>query len=185
MLLNGDNQNQIIAFQPLDGYNVQETDSVVKEISLFFNKKVIVLSPIEIPQTFINPIVNQYSSDSIVQFLSRLQNDTIVEIVGLTHKPVFTIKDGKPGPYFLEDIFGMGYQPGNSCVVSDFKFSTPDISSYNHRLKTVIIHEIGHNMGLPHCNDEKCVMSENNGNVLRLDKSVTEFCAKCSKVLKR
>jgi archaemetzincin len=182
--LNSNKQKQIIAFQPLGDYNGQEIDSVVKEISRFYNKQVIVLKPIEIPKTFFNRVVNQYSADSILNLLSRLQNDTLIEIVGLTHKPIFTIKEGKPVPYYDEKIFGLGYQPGYSCVVSDFKFSTPYITIFNHRLKTVIIHEIGHNLGLGHCENDKCIMSKNNGSVTNLDYySGKDYCAKCRTTL--
>jgi archaemetzincin len=183
--LNNSKQNQIIAFQPLGEFNGQEIDSVVIKISRFFNKKVIILQPIEIPETFLSPIVGQYSADSIIHLLSRLQNDTIIEIVGLTHYPIFTIKNSKAGTYFDQKIFGLGYQPGNSCVVSDFKFGTPIITQLTYRLKNVIIHEIGHNIGLPHCTDEKCVMSESNGSSLMLDINGGEYCAKCIKMLSR
>lgn len=151
MSLNSNKQNQIIAFQPLDDYNEQEIDSIVKEVSRFYNKQVIALKPIE--------------------------------IVGLTHKPIFTMKDAKPVPYFDEKVFGMGYQPGNSCIVSDFKFGTTNVLIYNHRVKTVILHEIGHNLGLSHCKDDKCIMSENNGDLMTLDRSSNEYCAKCKKTL--
>ena len=183
--LNSDKQNQIISIQPLGEFDEQIIDSVAKELSHFFNKKVLVLKPIEIPKTFFLPILNQYSADSIIQLLSRLQNDTIIEIVGVTHNPVFTIKTVTNGAYYNEKIFGLGYQPGNSCVVSDFKFGPPNGPNHVHRLKTVIIHEIGHNIGLPHCKEEKCVMSENNGSLSMLDKSESEYCAKCNKILKQ
>jgi archaemetzincin len=182
--LNSTRQKQIIAFQPLDDYSGQEIDSVVKEISRFYNKQVIVLKPIEIPKTFFDTVVKQYSADSILNLLSLLQNDTLIEIVGLTYKPIFTIKDAKHRPYYDEKIFGLGYQPGNSCVVSYFKFSTPYVTIFNHRLKTVIIHEIGHNLGLGHCEDDKCIMSKNNGSVTNLDYySGNDYCAKCRTTL--
>ena len=183
--LNSDNQNQIISIQPLGEFDDQTIDSVAKELSHFFNKKVLVLKPIEIPKTFFLPVLSQYSADSIIQYLSRLQNDSIIEIVGLTHSPIFTIKTVKNGAYYNEKIFGIGYQPGNSCVISDFKFGITNDMNLIHRLKTVIIHEIGHNMGLPHCKNEKCVMSENNGSLPMLDKSGSEYCAKCNKILKQ
>lgn len=159
-------------------------DAAVKEIARYFNKKTIILNPIEIPLRFFNPVINQYSADSIIHLLSRLQNDSIVEVIGLTHQPVFTIKHVKAGGYFDEKIFGMGYQPGNACVVSDFTFGIPDTNIHTHRLKIVVMHEIGHNMGLPHCSDGKCIMSENNGSLRLLDNSAAAYCAQCSKKIK-
>lgn len=176
-------RNQIIAFVPFDDYNVLEITSVINEVSHFYNKKVIILNPVDIPVNFFNPAIQQYSADSLIMLLSKFRNDTIIEIIGLTHKPVFTTKQAKPMDYFAETIFGMAYQPGNSCIVSDFKFRTTDIKIYNQRLRNVIIHETGHNLGLSHCKDGKCIMSENNGDIKILDKSENNYCRKCRKIL--
>ena len=178
-------RKQIIAFVPFADYNVLEITSVINEVSHFYNKKVIILNPVDMPGNFFNPVIKQYSADSLIMLLSKLRNDTIIEIIGLTHKPLFTIKQAKPMDYFAETIFGMAYQPGNACIVSDFKFRTIDIKIYNQRLRNVIIHETGHNLGLSHCNDDKCIMSENNGDVKILDNSENDYCRKCKKILIR
>ena len=177
-------ENQIIAFQPLDDFNMLEIDPVITEISLFYKKRVIVLKPINIPASFLNLEIQKYSADSIVMFLSKLQNDTIAEIIGLTNKPIFTIKDANNVPYYDEKIFGMGFQPGNSCVVSDYRFRTPNTIVFNNFLRNVIIHEVGHNLGLPHCKDIKCIMSTNTGDIGKLNNSNNTYCKKCKKTIK-
>ncbi len=177
--LNNNGKKQIIAFVPLDNYySTLEISSVINEVSYFYNKKVIILNSVNIPVEFFNPAIQQYSADSLIMLLSKLQNDTIIEIIGLTHKPLFTVKPAKPMPYFDENIFGLAYQPGNACVVSDFKFRTMDIKTFNQRLKNVIIHEVGHNLGLSHCQEEKCIMSEKL-EYQTLDKSGNGYCSRC------
>ena len=176
--LTNNSKKQIIAFVPLDNYNALEINSVVNEVSHFYNKKVIILNSVNIPSEFFNHAIRQYSADSLIMLLSKLQNDTIIEIIGLTHKPLFTIKPAKPLPYFDENIFGMAYQPGNACVVSDFKFGTINIKIFNQRLRNVVLHEIGHNLGLSHCQEEKCIMSEK-WEYQTLDKSGNDYCNKC------
>jgi archaemetzincin len=183
--LNNKTQTQIIAIQPLDNYNEKELISVREEIRWFYNKKVIILKSIEIPLTFYNPIAKKYSADSIINLLSKLHNDTVVEIVGITHKPIYTVKENKHGPYYDESIFGMGYLPGNSCVISDNRFWINDSAIFNFRLRNVIIHEIGHNAGLPHCPDNTCIMSIMSGDVLTLDYGRYDYCKKCKKKMSR
>ena len=178
-------KKQIIAFVPFDDYNLLEITSVINEVSQFYNKKAIILNPIDIPGNFFNPAIQQYSADSLIMLLSKLQNDSIIEIIGLTHKPIFTIKPAKPMSYFAETLFGMAYQPGNACIVSDFKFRTTAIKIYNKRLRNVIIHETGHNLGLSHCKDDKCIMSENNGDIKILDNRHNDYCDKCINILRR
>ena len=181
--LDNHSQYQIIAFQPLDDFNMLEIAPVMNEISRFFNKRVIVLKPIDMPATFMNPGTKRYSADSIILLLSRLQNDTIVEIIGLTNKPIFTIKDAKNVPYYDEKIFGMGFQPGNSCVVSDYRFLTTNTTVFNNILRNVIIHEVGHNLGLAHCQNNKCIMSSNNGDTEKLNTINSDYCKSCKKII--
>ena len=90
-------QKQIIALQPLDNYD----ESILYHLSFgirdFYNKQTIILDPIKIPAHFLDTTINQYSADSLIMLLSGLRNDTIVEVVGVTHHPIFTIK-GKEYP---------------------------------------------------------------------------------------
>lgn len=177
-------KKQIIAFVPLDIYSALEINSVINEVSHFYNKRAIILNRVNIPGQFFNPAIQQYSADSLIMLLSELKNDTIIEIIGLTHKPLFTIKPRKPLPYFDENIFGMAYQPGNACIVSDYKFRTIDIKTFTQRLRNVIIHEVGHNLDLSHCKEKNCIMSEK-WEYQTLDKSENNYCNKCLNKLYR
>ena len=179
-------QKQIIALQPLDNYD----ESILYHLSFgirdFYNKQTIILDPIKIPAHFLDTTINQYSADSLIMLLSRLRNDTIVEVVGVTHHPIFTIKGKEyPVPHYNENIFGLGYQPGNVCVVSDTKFRSEYQTLHLIRLRKVIVHEIGHNLGLAHCPNEKCLMSDKNGNTIILDKSADDYCASCKTRLRQ
>lgn len=49
-------------------------------------------------------------------------------------------------------IFGLGYRPGKTCVVSTFRLKRDATNAkFKERLLKVCLHEIGHNLGLPHC----------------------------------
>jgi archaemetzincin len=183
--LDNHSQYQIIAFQPLGDFDMLEIVPVMNEISRFFNKRVIVLKSIDIPAAFMNPETKRYSADSIILLLSNLQNDTIVEIVGLTNKPIFTIKTTKYTSYYDEKIFGMAHQPGNSCVVSDYRFRTTNTTAFNNIFRNVIIHETGHNLGLAHCQNNKCIMSGNNGDVEKLNTINSDYCKTCKKIINK
>jgi predicted Zn-dependent protease len=117
--LTGSTEGQAIAFQPLDDFQREDVQVLSNKISATFNRKVIILKPITISVTYLHPVIEMYSADSNVKQLSCLSNDTIVEIIGLTHKPLYTIKDDPKMPYYDEGILGFAHQPGNACVVSD------------------------------------------------------------------
>ena len=144
------------------------------------------MPPVTIPQTYFNTRLRQYSADSIVLLLSKLQNDNQVQIVGITNRALFTIKESKtvPIPYFDENVFGFGYLPGSDCVVSAYKLKTADSVLFLRRLRNVAIHEIGHNLGLQHCPNANCIMSETMGRVSALDREDFDYCSACKKKLK-
>ena len=176
-------QKQIIAFQPFDNYDESYLTDLAFDIRDFYNRQTIILKPIAIPYHFYDTILNQYSADSIIMFLSALRNDSIAEVIGFTRDPIFTIKKNGLIPYYDENIFGLGHQPGNVCVVSDSKFCSTYRSLCYRRLRKVTIHEIGHNLGLSHCKNEKCIMSEKNGNTITLDKNGDDYCQKCRNIV--
>ncbi|MEQ1799114.1 MAG: matrixin family metalloprotease [Lacibacter sp.] len=178
------NKNQLIALQPLNNFNTSGIETIQKEIASFYNRQVIVLEPKQLPEHFLTKETGLYSADSILKFLSGIKTDRFAEIVGLIDQPLFTIKEESSMPYFDEKIFGMGYQPGNACIVSSARLQTNDTASYNHRLRNVIIHEIGHNLGLGHCTNEQCIMSKENGYFTKLDLGKADYCGECRKKIK-
>ena len=190
--LNHSNQNKFIALQPLGEYNNENLVNLRDQLSDFFKTPILILKPVNIPETFRSNYDNRYSADSLALFLSNFCNDTIVDVVGLMHEDIYTMHiekaemNNKRSVFIIrkKDIFGFGYVDGNSCVVSDYRLTSPDKELLNNRLRKVIIHEIGHNLGLAHCSVDSCIMSESNGNISVLNKIGGDYCNKCRRKLK-
>ena len=184
------NRNKIIALQPLDDYDMEQLGSISKEISSFYQRNVIILEPISIPSTFrLAPAIELYSADSILNMFSGLLTDEIIEVVGLTNKSIYILKKhankttSKLWGHNVSVVLGFGDYPGNCSIVSDYLFKTKDTTFLRHRLRTVIIHEIGHNLGLDHCTFDGCIMSEENRKFPVLDKSGNDYCDLCKSKL--
>ena len=45
-------------------------------------------------------------------------------------------------------VFGLGYRPGPTSVVSTFRIGHKDQGVFMDRIKKITLHEIGHNIGL-------------------------------------
>jgi archaemetzincin len=78
---------------------------------------------------------------------------------------------------------GLAYCPGKSCIVSTFRINHPNQKIHFTRLKKVAVHEFGHNLGLPHCPDKTCVMTDAVESVSTIDNAKLALCEACKSKL--
>lgn len=180
-------KKHIIGLQPIGPYDRSQLQFIRNELQHFFNTRVVILDATDMPSSFLNTTKGErYSADSIIKWLHQTAPDSIYKVVGLTHEDIFTTRREhgdikKPeSTYGVWGIFGLGYLPGRSCVISDHRLKTNDLSKFHHRLRTVIIHELGHNQGLDHCPAKHCIMSDANERIQTVDNSAAHYCKKCN-----
>ena len=114
---------------------------------------------------------DRYRADSIIHWLKgRAGNDEV--IIGVTAQDISTTKDSH------EDwgVMGLGYWPGKACVVSSHRVRNKS------NFYKVILHEMGHNMGLDHCNVKMCFMRDAEGHDTTDEEK--DFCEKCKGILR-
>ena len=175
-----------VAIQPYSGFSKEKTDALAELVEGFYNVSVEVLENREIYKAaFINTKSPRYRADSIIK-LQRKDLNEYDFVLGLTHKDISTTKRDKFGAvkepkYKYQDwgIMGLAYCPGNSCIVSSFRLKHKDEAKYFTRLKKVTIHEFGHNLGLPHCPNKKCVMTDAVESIKTIDNAELQLCNDC------
>jgi archaemetzincin len=180
-------KKHIIGLQPIGSYDKEQLQFIQNELNEFFKTPVVILNETAMPASFLNTSKGErYSADSLIRWLARNAPDSIYKVVGLTHKDIFTTKyvNGeikKPeNAYAVWGIFGLGFKPGRSCIVSDHRLHTNNAQQFNHRLRTVVIHELGHNQGLDHCPTKNCIMSDANESIHTVDNSSNLYCKQCN-----
>lgn len=183
--------NTTIAIQPLGDVKKEYVENVKVALSNYYSCNVKVLKPIKIPEeAFINVKSPRYRADYLIKYLKEIKPSKYSNIIGLTEKDISTtkysnwaLKTIKEPKSRYEDfgIFGLGYRPGPSCIVSTFRLGkTTKLSS---RLTKIACHEIGHNLGLPHCENKKCFMQDAAEKISTIDNVSLDLCNNCKSKL--
>lgn len=186
-------ENRIcIGLQPFEVFNKVLLDTIQNTIKEVYGFSVIVLPPVEFPDNaYINIKTPRYRADTLLVFLSANIPDSVNFIMGLTHKDISTTNRDKKGnikqpEYKYTDwgIFGLGYRPGPSCIISTKRIKHADYTLYIERVKKISIHELGHNLGLKHCPSPKCVMQDACETIKTVDNVELVLCENCKMKLK-
>ncbi|MFN8259491.1 MAG: matrixin family metalloprotease [Chitinophagales bacterium] len=176
-----DSRPVIIAIQPLDFTDIGQLNWLKSNIEAFYHFKVILLPDQKLPQEAYYPPRHRYKADILIRLLKQQKPDSINYIIGITGKDIST----KKGAYPDFGIMGLGYCPGKSCVVSTFRLKTPDKKLLYERLAKVALHELGHNLGLPHCKENKdCLMHAAEASIKQVDAEKLDVCKKCKKKIR-
>jgi archaemetzincin len=80
-----------------------------------------------------------------------------------------------PGTNFL---FGLGSSGGGTAIVATARFAMdrrPELVA--ERVAKAAVHEMGHAIGLPHCDVQRCVMRYSN-DLPSFDRKSVRFCAR-------
>lgn len=164
---------KVIVIQPLGNFKSEQAKNVFDQIKII-NSNVVLRQNIPFPENAYYKPRNRYRADSIIKsLLNTIGKDSV--IVGLSNSDISTTKNG------IKDwgVMGLGYKPGKSCVVSDFRLS---FKNKNQQFYKLVLHELGHTAGLPHCKAKTCLMRDaEGGNPLDEEK---DFCNYCKNFLK-
>ena len=178
-----------IGLQAFENFDRALIDTVKHTIEVIYGFDVIILESIDIPkEAFINIKSPRYRADTLIRYLRRIKPDSIDHILGLTSKDISVTKKDKSGnikqpEYKYKDwgIFGLAFVPGSSCIVSTYRLKSSK-TKFIERFKKICIHELGHNLGLKHCEyHEKCVMRDAVETIKTIDYVDLMLCDKCKK----
>ncbi len=137
-----------------------------------------VLIPMEVPMDAYDPVRGQFDSTKILFRIIPLCRI----VLGVTEVDLYA--DG------LNFVFGEAEVGGNRAIISlyrlrpEFYGEEPDNNLLKLRALKEAMHEIGHVLGLLHCNDPKCVMHFSNS-IIDTDLKDWRFCERCRCILKR
>jgi len=163
-----------IFIQPLNNVPNEYIELVEGQFLSRFSR-VLVLDNINLNNRLMNASHTRYRADSIIRFLRDKTPQNGVT-VGLICEDISTTK----GAHKDWGVFGLGFRPGNSCVVSSYRLKG---DNRLEKFGKVALHEVGHTSGLNHCPVRNCLMRDAEGKD-HLDE-LKAFCDRCKfKLLK-
>jgi archaemetzincin len=174
-----------LALQPYEDFSNQEVMMANKVLDSFFELDITILPSKKLdPRAFVKIKMPRYRADSIIKFQKEyIKVDSFDYILGLTNKDISTTKKEKVklNPTYLDwGILGLAYLNGNSCVISTKRMDKDEHpKKFGLRFRKVVIHEFGHNLNLPHCPDNKCVMTSAVESITNIDNASLAFCDPC------
>ncbi|RAR73687.1 matrixin family metalloprotease [Flavobacterium aciduliphilum] len=172
-LIQSTSKDHIIYIQPLGSVDSESLMYLKKSVEDFYGYECSIKTKLELTNDILSKSKTRYDANKI---LSKYNSN--INLLLITEKDIAYKKSNQ----FPEwGIFGLGLRPGKTCVVSTFRLKRKVTKQQMLiRLKKVALHEIGHNLGLSHCkNNKECMMNDADGTIKQVDREKIWFCEKC------
>ncbi len=167
-----------VALLPFKNFDTTLINEIKHQVEVFYKCNIIVLSKKDLPKRAFYVPRQRYKADSLLTYEKDILSQHIDAMAGLTDKDISTSHNG------ITDwgIFGLGMCPGKVCVISVYRLQRASkmAAQLKERLVKVVLHELGHNLGLAHCtNNSECLMTDADGTIMQVDREKKWLCESC------
>ena len=171
---------KLIHIYPLGNVDQRYLNRVQAAIKSFYKYDCQVEKNLPITNDLISPIKKRIDAQKVLSKFNTNDNILIITEKDICHEKITLSPQKSIIPEY--GILGLGKRPGKVCVISTFRMRNKvPFSKTLERLEKVALHEIGHNLGLNHCNfNISCLMNDAKGKIAQVDREKLWLCEKCS-----
>lgn len=162
----------IVPFQDADPKAIYY---LLSRLSLRF-RDIVIEMPVDMPEEAYSEHRGQWNGEVLLDHLKRVKESKGMPwVLGITSSDLYA-----PG---LNFIFGIASLGGKAALISTHRLKEgAGEKEYLSRILKEALHELGHNMGLGHCDNPLCVMHFSN-TLAETDRKRDEYCYICRRSL--
>lgn len=164
----------IIYIYRYDDFSEEKAEQLKNELQKVYPSVILVKTSIPLPKECYYKPRDRYKGTGLLDDLMKFRHGGYA--LGLTRKIIYDKNEISP----TFGVFGISYIGGSVSVISSLRPKTLKPLS-DDEIQELMLHELGHAFGLPHCKDERCMMVDaEHGNKFAQTQS---FCNDCKKYL--